>query len=368
MKVSVNGLDLCEAVGRVIKATSTRNLNPILEGIKLHAYEDGLTLTGSDIELSIEKRIKADVTADGEAVVPGKFLFEYIKRMDSAPIDLELGENRKLTIRYQDSSSTIKCQNEDEYPPVKVLDNAEHFTLTQGDLKDLINKIIFCVATDDTRPTLKGCLFEVVGDGITGVALDGFRLAKCMKPLSATTADMSMVLPSRSLSEINKLLSDSDEPVTIHRQRNFMMLEIADTRITTRLLDGDFINYNQLLQTKFETEVVINKHQLEESLDRASLLSRIEKNNLVKLNISENLVYITSESDLGRVEEKLVIKCNGKDLVIAFNVRYLLDSLKAIGDEFVKLKLFRPESPCVLTNAADDGAYLYLILPIRITR
>jgi len=368
MKVSVNGVDLGEAVSRVIKATSTRNLNPILEGIKLHAQADRLVLTGSDLELSIEKSIKADVIRDGEAVVPGKFLFEYIKRMDSAPIDLDLGDNRKLTIRYQDSSSTIKCQNEDEYPPVKVLDNAETFTVAQKDLRDLINKIIFCVATDDTRPTLKGCLIETVGDTITGVALDGFRLAKCSKTLVSSTADMSMILPTRSLTEINKLLDDSDEPVIVRRQRNFMSIELGDTRITTRLLDGDFINYSQLLSTKFESEVILNKKQFEEGLDRASLLSRIEKNNLVKLNITENLVYITSESELGRVEEKLVIRNNGKDIYIAFNVRYLLDSLKAISDEFVKLKLFRPESPCILTSTADTGDYLYLILPIRITK
>ena len=177
-----------------------------------------------------------------------------------------------------------------------------------------------------------------------------------------------MILPTRSLSEIHKMLEDVDDPVTVRRQRNFMSIELGDTRITTRLLDGDFINYTQLLSTRFESEVILNKKQFEEGLDRASLLSRIEKNNLVKLNITENLVYITSESELGRVEEKLVIRNNGKDIYIAFNVRYLLDSLKAISDEFVKLKLFRPESPCILTSTADTGDYLYLILPIRITK
>lgn len=368
MKVSVNGLDLYDAVSRVIKATSTRNLNPILEGIKLTAYEDSLTLTGSDIELSIEKRIKADVIRDGEAVVPGKFLFDYTKHMDSAPIDLDLGENRMMTIRYQDSSSRIKCQNEDEYPPVTLLNNAEHFTITQRDLKDLISKIIFCVATDDTRPILKGCSLSVVDDTVCGVALDGFRLAKCVKPVTETTANMSMVLPTRSLTEIQKLLSDTDEPVTIYRQKSFIMLELDNTKITTRLLDGDYTSYQQMLVQPFETQIILNRAQFETGIERVSLLSRIEKNNLIKLDVKENLVYINSESDLGRADEKLVVKMDGKDVFIALNARYLLDSLKAISDEFVRLKVYRPDKPCVLTSVDEDEPFLYLILPINISR
>lgn len=366
MKVLVGGLDLAEAVGKVIKATSTRSLNPLLEGIKLKAQDGMLTLTGTDLELTIEKRIKADISRDGETVIPGKFFFEYTKKTVEDNVELVISENRRFTIKHQDSTSTVNCMNEDEYPPIKVIDSGEFFEIEQNAFKDFLAKIVFSAAQDSTRPILKGCLFDIQDGILSGVALDGFRLAKCVKRVTGSTANMSAVVPARSLSEMQKILSDSEEKVKIYRQRNYLMLELPDTKIITKLLDGDFVNYNLLIPKDFASIVTLSKSQFETSLERASLLSRTDKNNLVKLSVNENVMYVNSESDLGTAQEKLAIKLDGHDMTIAFNVRYLTEALRAISDEFVKLKLVRPDTPCLLTSTADESEYVYLILPIRI--
>ena len=366
MKVTVNGLDLSTAVGKVIKAASTRTTNPILEGVKIKAEKDVLTLTCTDQELAIEKCIKADIDSDGEVVVPGKFFAEYIRRVEDAQVELILNAGRVLTIKYQDSVSEIRCMNEDEYPPVKNLDNAEGFSITQKDFKDLISKVVFSVATDEARPVLKGCLLEINENTLTAVALDGYRLARCIKPIKNVSAAMDAVVPSRSLSEVHKLLDDSDTPVRVLKQRNFMMVEFSDGRLTTRLLDGDYFNYKQIIPAEFTTEITVNKKQLENGLDRASLLSRADKtSNLVKMDVTENVMTLTAESDIGTSRERVAIKLAGKDIYTAYNVKNFVEALRAIPDEFIKIRFIKAENPCLITATGAESDYTYLILSIR---
>lgn len=365
MKVICDGADLSDAVLKVSKGTSNKTTNPILEGIKVVAEEDYITLSATDLELSIEKTIKAMVQIEGEMVVPGKFFCEYIKKLNNEQIELSVDEKNVLSIKYTDSVGKIQCLNSVEFPQIKQIEDSTYFEITQRDLKALISKSIYAVAVEDVRPILKGVKLEVTKDKVTAVALDGYRLAVVKKPLTGGNAEFSCIVPARSLNEISKLLEDSEEPIKVCVGRNFLMVNINNTKITTRLLEGDFINYTQIIPTEFNTNLVLNKEQLLDALDRASLLSRVDRNNFVKFDISDKVMVLSSKSDIGDIKENITISLKGNDLSIAFNARFFTEALRVISDEFLKLSFTSSVSPCIITNN-DTDEFLYLILPVRI--
>ena len=365
MKIVCDGADLSDAVLKVSKGTSNKTTNPILEGIRVFAEEDFVTLSATDLEMSIEKTIKAMVQIEGEMVVPGKFFCEYIKKLNNEQIELHVDEKNMLSIKYTDSVGKIQCMNYTEFPTMKQMEDSEHFSMSTKDLKSLINKSIYAVATEDVRPILKGVKLEITKSQITAVALDGYRLAVVKKPVLNTTAEFSCIVPARSLKEISQLLDDTDNPTEVFIGRNYLMVDIDNTRITTRLLEGDFINYTQIIPTDFSTNVILNKDQLLDALERASLLSRVDRNNLVKFDIGEKVMVLSSKSDIGDIKENITISLTGKDLSIAFNARYFTEALKNISDEFLKLQFTSAVSPCIITSN-DTDEFLYLILPVRI--
>ncbi|MBO7527915.1 MAG: DNA polymerase III subunit beta [Clostridia bacterium] len=366
MQVICEGLDLSDAVIKVSKAIPNKTTNPILEGIKIVAREDTLTLSATDLDLSIEKKIKADVKIEGEVVIPGRFFSEFIKKLSNEKIELELSDKNQLKIKYIDSESFIQCFVSDEYPSFNNVNGTNVFSITSENLKNLINKSIFSVAVDDSRPILKGALFEIGQNTVKAVALDGYRLALVTEPILSSTINGGVIIPARSLSEISKLLGDSDEIVNVYVDKKYLMIDIGDTKVTTRILEGDFLNYKQIIANEFSTEITINRTQLLDALDRASLLSKVGQNNLVKFDIKENTLLLTSNSEIGNIKENISISIEGKDIFIAFNARYFMEAFRTITDDFVKIKFNSPSNPCVVVPATDSSEYLYLILPVRI--
>ncbi len=363
MLLNCSGLELSDAFLRVSKALSNKPTNPILEGIKISAEDNELTLSATDTDLSIEKKIKADIKVEGETVVPGKFITEFVKKLSNSEIELEVNDKNQLLLRYDGNESIIQCYNVIEYPGFKKLKTDEWFGISQKDLKALISKTIFSVALDDSRPILKGVLFDIDQKEISAVALDGYRLAR-VKKKSTANVKKQIVVPTRSLNEISKLLDDSDDIINVYIDSNAIMIDTVDTKIISRLLEGDFVNYKQIIPMNYETFVIVNKLQLEDALERVSLLSKVGQNNFVKFDIKEGAVQLTSNSEIGNIKEKISAVLNGKDVTIAFNPRFILESLKASNDEFVKLCLNTSSNPCVIVPTEGDE-FLYLILPVR---
>ena len=365
MKIVCDGLDLSIATAQVIKAISTKTTNPVLEGIKLTAENDKLVLSATDLELAIEKTIKADVKVDGETVIPGKFFSEFIKKLTNEKIELELNDKNQLKINYTDSESFIQCYNVVEFPNLKIIEDGDYFEISQKDFKSLINKSIFSTALDDTRPVLKGCCFEIESNFVNAIGLDGYRLAYVKKPIISSTLNTSIIVPAKSLTEICKFLDDSEESIKVYIQKNFLMVDVDNTKIITRLIDGQFINYKQIIPKNFTTSLIVNKNVFEEAIERTSVLSRVDRNNLVKFDIKEKILTLTSNSDIGNIKENIGISLKGNDLTIAFNSRYFSECLRTINDEAIKIEFNMPSSPCVITPN-DGEEYLYLILPVRI--
>ena len=365
MKLILGGNDLADAVGKVFKAVATRTTNPVLEGIHLKAKHGSLTLTATDLELSIEKTISADVKIEGEAVVPGKFFAEFVKKLNREQIELALDSGGRLKIRYGDSEGVLQCLSGTEFPVTPALESGQYFIIIRSEFKDLINKTAFSVCTDDSRPILKGLLLEVDNVSLTGVALDGYRLAKCQKPIEKTSAMMNAIVPARSINEIARLIDDSADPLSVTIQKNYLKVDLGHTIVTSRLLEGEYINYKQIIPTDFNSSATLPCDQFEAGLERALLLSRVEKNNLVKFDIQGETMVLSSNSDIGGVVEKIPIKLNGADLSIAFNARYFTELLRFLGSDNLVIKFTGPVTPCVVEPSGTGEYLMYLILPVR---
>lgn len=366
MKLICNGNDLSDAVGKVYKAVSNKTTTPILEGIKLKAEAGTLTLSATDLELAIEKSIVADVKISGETVVPGRFFAEFVKKLTQQQIELSFSDGNRLKIRYGDSEGVLQCMDAAEFPQIKELSEAQKFTIIKKEFRDLINKISFSVSLDDSRPMLKGVLLEIDKLTVTGVALDGYRLAKCVKPIEKTTAMMSAVVPKKCIDEICRLVEDNDDPVEVAIQKNYLCVNLGHTKVTTRLLDGDFVNYKQIIPANFESSVTIPKESFESGLERAILLAKSEKNNLVKFDIKENMMVLSSNSDIGNIEEKISVKLNGMDIVIAFNARYFTELLRYVECDTIMMRFINTTSPCVIEPGSGVEDFMYLVLPVRL--
>ena len=367
MKVICGGLELADAVMQVSRALPARTTNPILEGIKIVAENNRLTLIATDLELMIEKSINATVFVDGQIVVPGKFFAEYARKITQDSVTLETDEttSKLCKISYADSEGFVQTLNASEFPTLDRIDNSNYFEIKQKDFAEAVSQTTFAVAVDDSRPILKGALCKVNDNKLTMVALDGFRMSKTEREISGCSEEGSFVVPAKSLVEISKILSNENETIKVYFQKQFLMTEMNGTLIISRLLDGEFINYGNIIPKEFNTTVTINKKQLEDALDRTSLLARVEKNNLAKFDIKEKSLEITSNSEIGNIHEMVSVSTTGNDLVIAFNARYFIEALKAINDEFVVLKFTSPFTPCVITSQENEN-YLFLILPVRI--
>ena len=364
MKLICDGLDLSDAVLKVIKAIPSKTATPVLEGIKLKAEDNTLTLTATDLELAIVKKIRADVKIEGEILVPGRLFSEYVKKLSGEKIELSLNENKQLLISYTDSEGYIQCLNVEEFPDLKKIENADFFSIKKSDLNALINQSVFSVAQDDSRPILKGCLFEVENGEITAVALDGYRMALVKKPVKSLK-NFKVIVPAKSLSEISKIIEDGDDEINVYVQKNYFMVDYDNTKIITRLLDGDFINYKQIIPYNFSTTITINRHQIEYAIDRASILARADRNNMIKFDIKDKILTLTSTSEIANITENITISLLGKDLTIAFNARFMQECLHAQTDEFIKLNFTTSAAPCVV-KPNEGGSYLYLVLPVKI--
>lgn len=364
MKLICDGLDLSDAINKVGRALPSKVINPVLEGIKLTAQDGKLTVFASDTELSVQRAIKAEIIEDGEVLVPGRFFSDYIKRLTDEQLELFTNEKNQLRIKYSDSEGFVQLLNGGDYPVFKEPENSQQTVILQRELKDSIEKTIIAVSDDESRPTLNGCLLEFDGFTLTTVALDGYRMAINKKPLEKESQHVKVIVPTRALNEIDRLLGDDEEVAAIKTEENLIFVDLGDTKVSSRLINGEFINYNQLLPQDFVTNIVVDTRRLENCLDRASLPSRQEKNNLVKFEIKENMLTIYGTSEMSNVKENINISLKGKDLNIAFNARFIADCLKVIKNEFIKMSFTSSISPSIITPCDTDES-TYLVLPVR---
>ena len=369
MKIVCYKDTLLKALNSVIKGVASKTTNPILEGILIQTNENQVKLTTYDMELGIEYIIDSDVKEQGSTVVNAIMFSEIIRKLPDTEIYLTLNDKNLLEIECEGSLYKLATMNPEEFPELPKIEIENSIEIEQNTLKNMIRKTIFAVSTEENRPIFTGCLFEIQKNKLNIVAVDGFRLALRSIFLNKQTNDFSAVIPGKTLNEVNKIISDSFEPVKIGVSKNQALFEMDNCKVVTRILDGEFLNYKNVIPSNWETRVKVNKSSLQNSFERVSLISSSsvekEKKYPVKVQVDIGKVVISCTNQTGDAKEELYVATEGKNLEAGFNPKYFLDSLKAIDDEEVYVEFGTSISPCII-KSVENNDYTYMILPIRL--
>ena len=364
MRFSCDTNELNASLSIVSRALAVRSPKPVLEGILFESCEEGLRLTCTDLALGIETTLAATVSEEGRAVLPGKLLCEIVRKLPGGNCDIAIGERMQATIRCASIRTTISGFDPVEYPELPQV-AGESFSMPQNTLRDMIGRTLFAIAQDESRPILTGCLMEIGKSEMRVVALDGFRLALRREEIEGPEKDVSAVVGGKVLGDIAKILLDTQDPVSLCFSRSHVRLEIGPTHIGAGRGAGEFIRDRPIRPPAWGTRVRVDRAELGSAIDRASLIAREGKSNLVCFKVDGDLLDVTSNSETGDMEERIRVATEGKDLTIAFNVRYITDVLKALTDDQVVMRFNSNVSPCVICPTEGES-YLYLVLPVRV--
>ncbi|MBY7141515.1 DNA polymerase III subunit beta [Virgibacillus sp. NKC19-3] len=376
MKFVIRRDQLIASVQDVMKAISSRTVIPILTGIKIEAKKHGIILTGSDSDISIESYIPAEedgnvnieLIEEGSIVLHAKYFPDIVRKLPEKTLEIESDENLKLTIRSGKAEFNLNGQDAEEYPQLPSLQTDESFELPTDLLKSLTKQTVFAVSTMETRPILTGVHMKLNENTLTFTATDSHRLASRKIPVNETNVEFSnIVVPGKSLSELNKILDDTPESIEISVTNNQILFRTKHLKFMSRLLDGNYPETSRLIPEQSKTVLHVKTKELLNTIDRASLLAKEERNNVVKLSTEGNhLVEITGNSpEVGTVAEEINVQSiEGEELKISFSSKYMIDALKAIEYEEVKIEFTGAMRPFIIQPANEDPI-LQLILPVR---
>ena len=358
---------ILKGINSVINGVSNKTTMPILEGILIQTNDREIKLTSYDLEIGIEYILEANIKEQGNTVVNAIMFSEIIRKLPNAEIQIKINDNNLLEIECEGSLYKLATMNPEEFPELPKISIDNSVSLEQTVLKNMIRKTIFSVSTEENRPIFTGSLFEVVDNKLNVVAVDGYRMAIKNKDVEEQN-DFSCVIPGKTLNEVNKIISDSFDPIKVGIARNQALFEMENCKIVTRLLDGEFLKYSNAIPKNWETRIKVNKNMIQNCFERVLLISASsiekEKKYPVKINIEVGKVTISCSNQTGDAKEEIFVDTEGKDLEIGFNPRFFLDALKAIDDEEVYIEFGTNRSPCII-KPIDDGDYIYMILPIK---
>ena len=377
MKIKISKDALNEAIQDVSKAISNRTTIPILNGIKFEADADGVMLTASDAEISIQSFIPAEkdgntavaVEQPGSVVFPAKFFAEIVRKLPTEEIDIEIKENFIAWIRSGMAEVQIVGLDPEEYPLLPQIEKNRVISIASDLLKTMIRQTSFAVAVTETSPILTGVLWSLDGDRLKLTACDRLRMASREAGIHNEHQERfhDIVIPGKSLNELAKLLPDQNSLVDIYVADNQVMFKIDTVSFYTRILDGTYPDMSKLIPQSFQTELTVNTKKLTDAIDRAYSLSREEKTNIVKLALQDDrMIEISSSlSELGKVTEQLdVHQRSGENITVSFNSRYMLDALKAIDSDFVRIG-FRGATQPIFIKPEDHSNMVHIIMPYR---
>ena len=360
---------ILKAINSVTKAVASKTTMPILEGILIQTNDNEIKFTTYDLEIGIEYIIESDVKEQGATVVNATMFSEIIRKLPDTEIHITVNENNLLVIECEGSLYKLATMNPDEFPELPKIEIENSIEIEQNNLKDMIRKTIFAVSTEENKPIFTGCLFEIKNNKLNVVAVDGFRLAWKSKFLQSAANDFSVVIPGRTLNEINKILIDSFDSVKIGISKNQALFEMENCKIVTRLLDGEFLNYASVIPENWETRIRVDKANIQDCFERVSLISASliekEKKYPVKVNVEIGKVTISCTNQTGDAKEEMFVETEGQNLEAGFNPKYFLDALRAIDDQEVFIDFGTSISPCIIRPVESNGDYIYMVLPIR---
>ena len=369
MKIICYKDKLLKALNSVVRGVAVKTTKPVLEGILIRTNDNEIKLTTSDLEIGIEYIMECDVKEHGATVVNAIMFSEIIRRLPDTEISITLNEKNLLEIECEGSLYKLATMNPDEFPELPKIDIENSIEIEQNVLKNMIKKTLFAVSNEENRPIFTGCLFEIENNKLSVVAVDGFRLALRSMFLQTSVNNFNAIIPGKTLNEVNKILTDSFDLVKIGVSKNQAVFEMENCKLVTRTLDGEFLNYKNVIPSNWETRIKVGKNNLQNSFERVSLISASaiekEKKYPVKVNVDIGKVTISCTNQTGDAKEEIYVETEGKNLEVGFNPKYFLDCLKAIDDEEVYVNFGSSISPCIV-KPIENNDYVYMILPIKI--
>ena len=369
MKFNCSKNSLDSAISIVQKAVKTNSTVPILDGILIQAEGSSVKLTGYDLETGIEADVNSDISSEGSVVVNSKIFGEIIRKLPEDMVTITTDDRFQLSIESGSTVFNIRGNSAENYPKIPVIGNNNKIILPQAMLKKMINKTIFAVSKDDSRQSLTGCYIESDGRDITMVAIDGFRMAFRKTFAGEEFPKMSYIIPGKALSEASKIFDDKteDEEVIIYSSENHLLFDIGHVRIVSRLIKGPFVAYNSIIQKNPKSVMTINKKALLDAVERAALIILNDERRCpvqFYMNESGTVLTVGANTDCGTLREDIDSNLTGEKIDIDFNARYLIDALKNIDEETIKMEFNGGQGPCIITPVEGDD-FVYLILPIR---
>ena len=364
MKIICKKEDLLLGVNTVQRAVSSKNTLPILQSIKLRTENNYLWFEATDLEIGIRCQIPVNVLEEGQVVIPAKLFSEIVRKLPDTEIKIE-SQEANINIYYYSSDFVINGYDPEEYPEITDIATSETIEIPATIFKKMIKQTIIACAVEETRPVFTGILLQIEGENINLVSTDTHRLAHSQSIIPGNQKEFKGIIPSKTMQEIYRLLQD-DDILYINYTNTRVIMKFGSVQIITRLIDGQFPNYKQVIPQTCGTKLLINTQKFLDTVERASLLSRDNylKTNTVRFNIENSALNVNHFSETGKINEKLDIEQDGDDVTIAFNAKYIIDVLKVVETENILMESSGSFSPCILRPEEDDN-YLCLVLPLR---
>ena len=363
MKIICSKSNLLNGVNTVSKAVPSKTTMSILECILIDASKGEIKLTANDMELGIETIIEGEIAEKGIIALDAKIFLEMVRKLPDNDVTIATDPSYKATVTGEKAKFNIVGKSGEDFSYLPQIDRSESICVSQFTLKEVIRQTIFSIADNFTNKILTGELFEIHDDILKVVSSDGLRISLRRIHLKNSYPAKKVIVPGKTLSEISKILpGDADKDVNIFFTNKHILFEFDSTTVVSRLIEGDYLKIDNILSADYETKVTINKKEFQNCIDRSTLLVKEGDKKPIILNIKDEVMELKMNSIIGSLNEEIDITKMGKDLMIGFDPKFLIDALKVIDDEQVEIKLLNSKAPCFIKD--DEETYTYLILPV----
>ena len=363
MKLICSKSNLLNGVNTVSKAVPSKTTMSILECILIDATKGQITLTANDMELGIETIIDGEIIEKGIIALDAKIFLEMVRKLPDNDVTIETDSSYKTIITCEKVKFNIIGKSGEDFSYLPLIERDDSICISQFTLKEVIRQTIFSIADNFSNKILTGELFEINDDVLKVVSSDGLRISLRKIKLKNSYGNKKVIVPGKTLNEISKILSgDTDKDVNIFFTDKHILFEFDNTTVVSRLIEGEYLKIDNILSADYETKVKLNKREFQNCIDRSTLLVKEGDKKPIIMNIQDDVMELKMNSIVGSMDEEIDIVKNGKDLMIGFDPKFLIDALKVIDDEEVEIKLLNPKAPCFIKD--DNENYIYLILPV----
>lgn len=364
MKLICSKANLLKGVNIVSKAVPTRTTMNILECILIDASTDEIKFTANDMELGIETKIEGEIVEHGIIALDAKIFSEIVRKLPDNEVTIETDNSFQTLITCEKAKFNIIGKSGEDFSYLPYVERTDSIIMSQFTLKEVIRQTIFSIADNDNNKLMTGELFEISENQLKVVSLDGHRISIRNINLKDNYEYKKVVVPGKTLNEISKILPGSaDEDVVLYITDNHIIFEFDQTTVVSRLIEGEYFRIEQMLSSDYETKVRINKKELLDCIDRATLLIKEGEKKPIIMNVADGHMELKINSFIGSMNEDIDIDKEGKDILIGFNPKFFIDALRVIDEEEVTLYMVNPKAPCFIKD--DEESYIYLILPVN---